>query len=279
MKSWATGRRLISIPCSDYCEPLVGNIDEFKAMLEEIRFLQKDWKFVEIRPLQLSPDLQSGFALSQSFHFHKLDLGSTIDQLFDSFDKHNVQRRIRRAERAELSYTRGQSEEELIQFYSLMVLTRRRHRWPPPPIEWYRNLLTFLRDSATIHLVCLGERPIAGLFTLTYSSRMTAKYACSDPNFRHLAGPALTFWNSIKEAKSRGLLEYDFGRSDTNNEGLIRFKNRWATRNFILRYWRYPAASVTGNGTAGTRLAQEVLGRMPIRWFASSGKMLYRHFA
>jgi lipid II:glycine glycyltransferase (peptidoglycan interpeptide bridge formation enzyme) len=119
-------------------------------MLEKILLLQKDWKFIEIRPLQLAPDLKSGFALSQRFHLHKLDLGPKIEHLFDKFDKRNVQRRIRRAERAELSYTTGRSEDQLIQFYSLMVLTRRRHRLPPPPIEWYRTLLTFMKRELSI---------------------------------------------------------------------------------------------------------------------------------
>src|SRR4029079_7807623 len=51
VRSWLTGDRLVSLPFSDYCEPLVEDADQFRALscfLELLR-LKERWKYVEVR--------------------------------------------------------------------------------------------------------------------------------------------------------------------------------------------------------------------------------------
>ena len=54
INSWLTGRRLISLPFSDHCEPLCDSVEDMNCMS---RFLQsaleqRKWKYLEIRPIR-----------------------------------------------------------------------------------------------------------------------------------------------------------------------------------------------------------------------------------
>jgi CelD/BcsL family acetyltransferase involved in cellulose biosynthesis len=56
VSSWLTGRRFVSLPFSDHCEPLLDNLDELNELLtpalQELR--AGKIKYIDIRPLSLS---------------------------------------------------------------------------------------------------------------------------------------------------------------------------------------------------------------------------------
>ena len=125
---------------------------------------------------------------------------------------------VRRAERM-LSYEEGTSEDLLAKFYQLQVSTRRRHRLPPQPLDWFRNLIRCLSGSLKIRVVSKDGQAAASIITLFYKNSMVYKYGCSDPKFNHCSGMSLLMWNAIQEAKALGASEFDFGRSDQDNPG------------------------------------------------------------
>ena len=51
VRSWLTGRRLVSLPFSDHCEPLVDTADELRGLcLAVLRYrAQGGWRYVEMR--------------------------------------------------------------------------------------------------------------------------------------------------------------------------------------------------------------------------------------
>ena len=63
IRSWLTGNRLVSVPFSDHCEPLVGDSEEMKGLLAGmVETTSKDrWKYAEIRPVELRTRHQSQF--------------------------------------------------------------------------------------------------------------------------------------------------------------------------------------------------------------------------
>ena len=52
-----------------------------------------------------------------TYHFHCLDLRPSAERLFQNFHKDCVQRKIRRAERENVKYEDGASEDLLQKFY------------------------------------------------------------------------------------------------------------------------------------------------------------------
>ena len=281
VNSWVTGNRLVSLPFSDHCEPLVNNEEELLAILASLSqpSARKRWKYIEIRPLTRGVQSETDFGNSESFCSHRLDLRPAIEQVFKGLHKDCVQRRIRKAEREGVIYEEGNSEELLRKFYQLMVLTRRRHQLPPQPLDWFRNLSRTLGDSLRIRLASRERRPVASILTLRFRDTEVYKYGCSDPRFTNLGGTQWLFWKTIQEAKSVGLKELDLGRSDWDNPGLIVSKDRLGASRQPLTYWRHPKPQPQSESFAWMkRLAGRFIRSAPQPLLAATGRLLYRHF-
>ncbi len=96
ISSWLSGARLVSLPFSDHCTPLVQSPDELTvllAYLQEKRDAEK-WSYIEIRPTDSDVARRRSFWKSKSFFFHKLDLRPSLDEIFQNFHRDCVQRKI-----------------------------------------------------------------------------------------------------------------------------------------------------------------------------------------
>ena len=279
VSSWLTGRRLVSLPFSDHCEPLVSCMEEFQHLLSGLKqeAVRSQYKYIEFRPLSFSLGRVSGLERSESFCVHKLDLGPTAAELFSGFHKDCVQRKIRRAEREDLVYEDGNSAALLRKFYDLQVITRRRQQLPPQPFAWFRNLAVCMGDKLKVRLVSKDGKPVASILTLQFRRILVYKYGCSDKLFSNLGGMQLLFWRAILEAKREGLSEFDLGRSDLGNDGLIHFKDRLGAKRTAVSYWRYGASSDARPDTRKMAVARRVVSHLPSAWLTTAGSLFYRH--
>src|ERR1019366_7818989 len=234
-----------------------------------------------LRPIALwktGQENQPSFAKGDEFFFHTLDLRPSLDTIFRNFHRSCVQRKTHRAERENLDYEAGRSESLLAKFYHLLLLTRRRHQLPPQPFAWFRNLADCLGDRLAIRLVSKDGQPIASILTLSFKNSLVYKYGCSDASYHNLGGMPLLFWKTIQEGKALGAHEFDLGRSEPDNAGLIAFKNHWGASQSRLVYFRFPAPQPqTNKDSAWMQLAKQVFGRMPDSLLTTAGRFLYRH--
>jgi hypothetical protein len=279
VESWLTGRRLVSLPFSDHCEPL-GSKEDLETISASLKsgYGTEGMRYVEWRPLtpqQGSPATQGG----QSFCFHDLDIRPSQDELFRSFHKDCVQRKIRRAEREALTYEDGRSDTLLAQFFGLTVQTRKRQLLPPQPIAWFQNLIACAGDDLKIRVASKDGEPVASILTLRYKNSLVYKYGCSNKSSSNLGGMHLLFWKAIQEAKKMGLEHFDLGRSDWDNPGLLDFKDRWGAKRSTLTYFRYPEVASKSAADAGwkVKIAKQTFARLPDSWLIPAGRLLYRH--
>lgn len=282
--SWLTGRRIVSLPFSDHCAPLCSFPEALAPILTHLRTaLDRDKsKYVELRLVDgefASQAIRCGFGPARSYYLHRVDLRPGLDDIFGSLDKDSVQRRIRRAERAALIEKCGRSEQLLKEFYKLLIMTRKRHGAPPQPYSWFRNVLDCMGDLAEIRMVCAGrDAPAAAIFTLRFKSSVVYKYGCYDERFKHLGVMPLLLWRAIENAKAKGATEFDLGRSDESNAGLVAFKSKWAKDPSRLVYWRYPAVPLPSSREDWkVKGAQLLFARSPGSVLTAAGRMLYRH--
>jgi hypothetical protein len=280
VNSWITGRRLVSLPFADHCEPLVDSQDDRDRLLACLRAsAAKDkLKYIEIRPLRARHWGEGGLQQGVSFWLHTLDLRGSLEDLFRGCHEKAVQKQIRRAQREGLHYEAGRSEVLLNDFYRLLILTRRRHKVPPQPREWFRNLIACLGDQVTISVASKEGKPIASILTLSYTNTLTFKYGCSDVRYHNLGGVPFLLWKAIESAKQLGFQELDLGRSDIDNLGLITFKERLGASPALLTYLNSnPPELRPTNEPYGMDIAGRLFARMPDGLLTMSGKLLYRH--
>ena len=281
--SWLTGRRLVSLPFSDHCEPLCDSAEELNFL---VRFLQcaaerHGWKYLEIRPIDESftrTDETGRFVVASRYFLHSLSLCPELDQLFRGFDRDSVQRRIGRAEGAGLEEKCGRSEELLRAFYSLFILTRRRHHLPPTPYTWFQNLIKYLGDAFEIRIAYKEGIPVSSILTLRFKDTLYYKYGCSDVRFKSLGATPWLLWRAIAAAKNHGATMFDLGRTEEANSGLRVFKNHWDPRPRHLLYWRFPDdQSPDALGRWKKRVAKGAFSVMPLGLLKVAGRLLYRH--
>ena len=109
--SWLTGSRLVSLPFSDHCEPLVENEEQFTRLCAAADLYRDEqgWKYVEMRSANPVLDFSSRFSRAMTYHLHRLDLRPGLDALRKSFHRDCIHRKILRAERESLGYEAGRS--------------------------------------------------------------------------------------------------------------------------------------------------------------------------
>ena len=283
VRSWLTGSRLVSVPFSDHCQPLVDNEDNFALLIQHMQTSlgAESWRYIEFRPLAPYDSFlerQSEFALSEQFYLHRLDLTESLEKIFGNFHKKSTQDKIHRAEREQLSYEEGNSSTNLTKFYQLQLLTRRRHQLPPQPLSWFQTLIECLGDQVKIRVLSKDGQPIASTVTLSYKGSVVAKYGCTDAEYHRVGAMPFLLWKAIEEGKRQGAREYDFGRSEPENTGLLNFKSNWGAGCSRLRYFRYPSpASDPAHEHWGVNLARNICGRLPNPLLTAAGSFLYKH--
>ena len=284
INSWLTGRRLVSMPFSDHCEPLCDSEEELNFLM---RYLQtalehQDWNYMELRPIHGNFS-QAGDGISflpaARYYLHTIDLRPDIDEVFRGLHKDSVQRRIQRAPRAGLIEKCGTSNELLKDFYRLFVITRGRHYVPPIPYAWFRNLIQAQGNALEIRVAYKDRNAIAAILTLRFKETLYYKYGCSDTQFNKFGAIPWLLWKALEAAKSTGAIEFDLGRTQEDNMGLLAFKNHWDPHPRRLIYWRYPDTSASLDSADGWKLkvAKRVFSHMPEKLLTLSGRMIYRH--
>jgi Acetyltransferase (GNAT) domain len=283
INSWLTGRRLVSLPFSDHCEPLHDSTDGLNFLIRNLQDASEhqQWKYLELRPIHRSfGGTTEGIGLfpAETYCLHTIDLRPTLDELFRTLDKDCVQRRVRRAQRAGLVEKCGRSEELLKEFYALFSITRARHGVPPTPYAWFQNLISCLGQALEIRVAYTDNTPIAAILTSKFRKVVYYKYGCSDPRFNKFGATPWLLWRAIESAKSNGATDFDMGRTQKDNAGLLTFKNHWASESKPLVYWRFPKGNSLDR-IHGWQMdaAKRIFSHMPDRLLKITGRFLYRH--
>jgi hypothetical protein len=284
IESWFTGKRLVSLPFSDHCDPLVDDAERLTTLMSALHadLSQHGLRYVEIRPTR-TLDALAAQSSTYTYCRHAIDLDQDVDSLFHNCHKSSTQRKIVRADREGLTLEEGRSQRFLDSFYRLLILTRRRHSVPPQPKRWFQNLIDSFGEALSIRIAKKDGLAIAAILTLRFKDTLVYKYGCSDALFHPLGGMHFLFWKSICDAKSDGLRVFDMGRSEWHDTGLISFKDRWGASRSTLTYARL-SASHRGKGAfrpAGAdwkeRFARQIFAHLPDRMLGAAGELLYRH--
>jgi hypothetical protein len=279
--SWLTGRRGVSLPFTDECEPLYSDVDSFRrvvqAALEYARV--RAWKYVEFRGGRA---LLGEVPASTSFFGHRLDLRGDQPAIFARFDS-SVRRAIRKAEQSGLTIEFSQDLEAVRLFYGLLCKTRQRHGVPPQPFRFFQNIQRHVlkENKGRVILARQGRVPVAGAVFFNSGMTATYKFGASNEAFQHLRGNNLVMSEAIKWHSQQGFTTLDFGRTSLANDGLRKFKLGWGAQERTIDYVRYEVR--TGRYVTATDESSgwhnRVFRLLPTPVSRIIGAALYRHVA
>jgi len=277
--SFLTGKRAVSLPFTDYCEPLVPHVEVskvlFEAMVEEGR--KREWKYIELRG---GTDFLGDGPASAWFYRHILDLTPGTDALFKSL-RDSTRRNIKKAEKEGVEVRFESTPEALREFCRLNCLTRREHGLPPQPWHFFEKLheQILARGMGAVALAFYRDKAVAANVYLHANGEAIFKYGASDKTWQHLRASNLVMWAAIKRYAGQGAKNLCFGRTEPENEGLRQYKSGWGTDESIINYYCYDlsADAFVRRPKVVSARASQMLSRMPIPALKAVGNLLYRH--
>lgn len=279
VESFITGKRGVSLPFSDYCEPLAGDRVSFNSLLNEaLEFGRREgWKYLEIRG---GSRFLGGEEHSGSFLGHEIDLtGGSGDILAAMRDSNK--RNIKKAEKEGVEVEITAAPKAIVDFYRLNCMTRREHGLPPQPFSFFQVFSdkVIAGGGAFIAQAIFENRVIASNIYIMFGRKAIYKYGASDRKYNHLRANNLVMWKAIECCCEIGVETLGLGRTELDHEGLRQFKNGWNAREYAIDYYRYSFAEGRFiKGTFGVPgITQMFFRKLPAPILNAAGTLLYRH--
>lgn len=281
VNSWMTGRRGLSLPFTDECEPLCPDAGSFRPLFREALEYAKvrAWKYLECRG---GKTWFGDAPASTSFHGHRLDLDGGEAVLWAGLDG-AVRRAVRKAERSGLTVAFSQDLDAVRIFYGLLCRTRKRHGMPAQPFRFFENIHRHVlaQNQGWVVLARHGRVPVAGAVFFLFGKMAMFKFGASDETYHPLRANNLVMWQAIKWHAQQGFGVLDFGRTSLENDGLRRFKLGWGPQERRIDYVRYDrqkADFVTAKDES-SGWHNRVFRMLPLSISRLIGVAFYRHVA
>jgi hypothetical protein len=167
VSSFLTGRRLVSLPFSQYCGPLWTDEDALVCILsclDNIRVATRS-NYVLLKMKQpLADDVRKRCNLTQVHHYFQsnISLDGTKEQIWHRLHKDSTRWAVRKAERLGVRVQNSERIEDSKYLYELMLKTSKRHGTPSYPpslfLEIYRSLIP--NGLAKVFFATYGNRAI-----------------------------------------------------------------------------------------------------------------------
>jgi CelD/BcsL family acetyltransferase involved in cellulose biosynthesis len=279
------GDRLVTLPFSDYCDPIASDDETWKA-LTACHLTQG--RVAVIRCVHnLLPLADVRWTGVKQAKWHGLDLRPDLDQLWRGFHE-STHRAIRKSQRHGVIVQPARTMDELRAFYD-MHLAVRKHKYQmlAQPYGFFENIWHhFVERGAGFLLTArYQDQIIAGVLFLRWKDTLYYKFNASVlSTLEHRPNDQL-IWEGIQRAKQSGCTALDFGLSDCDQDGLIRYKRKFATLEKTIFFLRH---SPDARPRTDERPVRELLSAMaqlfvdptvPDRVTEQAGERLYRYFS
>ena len=278
VNSFITGRRGVSLPFSDFCEPIIDknyNLDELLSYIFNFG-KQACWKYAE---LKLEDNYLQNRPVSHSYFVHELTFDQTQEKLLArlrSTTKQNINRSIKEKVTTRICF----SLDAVKEFYRMQCLTRKRHHLPPQPWKFFKKIFEHIikLGNGFVVLAYYNNRPISGGIFLCYGKKAVYKFSASIKKYRNLRANYLVTWKAIEWCLNNKIEILSFGRTDPGNKGLLQFKRGWRGREKVFNYFRYNLVDENYRANCKYRyVLNKLFMPFPTILLKGIGRVLYRH--
>ena len=279
INSFLTGKRGVSLPFSDYCEPMVSDGVSFREIFDFVITYgkRKGWKYLEFRGAQAFFEKEKPTEL---FFGHTLDFGEGAENILTRF-RESTRRNIKKAEKEGVRVSASTSLDDMKVFYNLNCLTRKYHGLPPQPFSFFKAVHQYAISEGFgfVMLASYKGSSIAGAVFFHFGRKAFYKYGASDRSYQYLRANNLIMWEAIKGYAQNRYKSFCFGRTESDNKGLRQFKTGWGTKEYIMKYYKYNLSknAFMTNHQIITASQNKILSKMPIPLLRWMGSLFYKH--
>ncbi len=280
VESWATGRRGVSLPFSDFCDWLAppGEYDKIISLLHN-QAEQHRWNYLEIRTPLPAPN---NALPHDSLYHHELDLSPSAETLWHGL-KSEIRTAIRKSESAGIAVRFTHSYSDFMEFIRLHALTRRKLGIPPQPTRFFERFFYHIISSGLGEIGIAHKEGVshAAAIFMYFGNTALYKYGASDPaHLTHRGNDAL-MWAAILKSANNGFTRLSMGRTAHTHEGLRRFKLGWGCRESPLDYFRYDyqLKQFTQGRPRSLSNFTKLLKHMPLQLLQLTGRLIYPHLS
>jgi CelD/BcsL family acetyltransferase involved in cellulose biosynthesis len=279
------GKRIVSLPFSDYCDPLVGEQSHWRPLVDK---LLEEQVSVTVRPLHSDIALtDTRLTLVNKAKWHKIDLCPDLDTLWSGLHS-SARRAIRKAQQSDIVVQPARDKKDLRAFFELHLDIRKyKYRLLAQPYLFLESIWDQFveKDEGLLLLACHQHEVVGGIFFLEWRDGIYYKFNASASSHLNYRPNDLLIWNGIKYAKEKGFTYLDFGLSDWDQEGLVRYKRKFATEEKTISFLRYePNGATSEQEKQLKRLLPQLTAlftekTVPDGVTEKAGEVLYRFFS
>jgi CelD/BcsL family acetyltransferase involved in cellulose biosynthesis len=231
--------RIVSLPFSDYCDPLLEGVEAWRALIGP---LVDDGRRLQLRCLHSAiPLTDERFTITGRARWHQVEITPDPDQLWQSLDG-SARRAVRKARQHGVTVSVAQDETDLRAFFDLHLRVRK-HKYGllAQPYRFFRALWHgFLSEGqGELRLARRDGEVIGGVLFLGWGDTLYYKFNASDPKHLDARPNDLIVWEALRDATVSGYRSLDFGLTDWDQEGLVRFKRKYATDERTIHLLRH----------------------------------------
>lgn len=277
------GTRFTSLPFSDFADP--PGLPSPSDMSDAIGpLLETGWP-VTLRLLRSQTPELPGLDEVDRLAWHRATLPATEEELWTSV-KSGARQNVRKAQKHGVVVTVGSSHEMLRAFRRLHVSLRKsKYRMLAQPTAFFDAIADrFGPDDLRVVLASDDGEVVAGVVLLRHGDTGYYKFNASTDRALAIRANDLVMWTSMLEAQQWGCRHFDFGVSDHDQPGLIRYKRKYATEEAEVVVLKAAGARQPGRVSSSFSRSLPKLTnlltdeRCPDRLTAWGGDALYRLF-
>mgnify|MGYP002624530104 CR=1 FL=1 len=231
--------RIVSLPFSDFCDPMVGNRDEWNCLIS--RLLDQGQR-ISLRCLHNQVPLDDPrFTKVGRAKWHCVDLRRDEAEIWNGLHG-SARRAIRKAKRNGITVRAAQNKDDLRAFFNLHLRARKyKYKMPAQPYRFFENIWEqfIVPGKGALLLATHEDEVIGGVLFLAWQKTLYYKFNASNSDMITLRPNDLVVWEGIKFGQANGLDFLDFGLSDWDQEGLLQYKRKFATEEKTISLLRY----------------------------------------
>ena len=239
--SLLTGKRGVSLPFTDYCEPIAADAAQFREMFAAaVAFGKKQhWKISGVKGREsLFPERRTVRMLLRPYPRSARNRARAQKLFADLRD--STRRNIKKAEKENIT----DSHLHLARCHEGIPPPERDHPErprpapPAPPFLSMRIRPHPVQGPGVYRPRLFPGTAIAANVYFCFGDHVIYKYGASDRAYQHLRANNLVMWEAIKWGCDHGYKTLCFGRTEPENEGLRQFKAGWGAREQLIKYYR-----------------------------------------